>query len=279
MDNSVQTTIDITLGQDQLEGTAAKLSRWLQQPGAEVTAGDPLVELETDKVAMEICAPGTGRLEEILKQPGDDIEPEMILGKIALGQTALEQAEPVLNEQSKPPSDSSAAPVDASSMMGPAVRKLVRDHDLDISLICGTGRGGRVTRADVMAYLKRPVTGKAVTSDSSAQLQGKRIPHSTMRQSIARHMSESLLHTSPHVTSVFELDMSNLIEHRRWHKEFAEQGVKLTFTAYFLAACVGAIRAVPQVNGRFHQDAMELFEQINIGVGTPWAITDWLCRW
>jgi len=90
-----------------------------------------------------------------------------------------------------------------------------------------------------------------------------------MRQSIAKHMVESLLHTAPHVTSVFELDMSNVIEHRRWHKkEFAEQGVNLTFTAYFLAASVAAIQAVPQVNSRFHEDALEVFEQINIGVGT-----------
>ena len=153
--------------------------------------------------------------------------------------------------------------------MGPAVRRLMRDHDLDISLICGTGRGGRVTRTDVMTYLEKRNAEDTQGARPSGDLVGKRIPHTAMRQSIARHMSESLLHTSPHVTSVFELDMSNIIEHRRWHKkEFAEQGVKLTFTAYFLVACVQAIRAVPQVNARFHQDALELFEQINIGVGT-----------
>jgi len=90
-----------------------------------------------------------------------------------------------------------------------------------------------------------------------------------MRKAIAKHMVESLLHTSPHVTSVFEMDMSNIIEHRRWHKkEFAEQGVKLTFTAYFLAATVKAMAAVPQMNARYHDDALELFEDINIGVGT-----------
>ena len=82
MKNNLPTMIDITLAEDQLEGTAAKLSQWLVQPGAAVAAGDPVVELETDKVAMEVCAPEAGRLETILKQPGDDIEPAMVLGRL-----------------------------------------------------------------------------------------------------------------------------------------------------------------------------------------------------
>ena len=82
-------------------------------------------------------------------------------------------------------------------------------------------------------------------------------------------MVESLLHTSPHVTSVFEMNMSNIIEHRKWHKkEYADQGVKLTFTAYFLAAIVKAVKSAPEVNARFHQDALEIFSDINIGVST-----------
>jgi 2-oxoglutarate dehydrogenase E2 component (dihydrolipoamide succinyltransferase) len=90
-----------------------------------------------------------------------------------------------------------------------------------------------------------------------------------MRKAIARHMVDSLLVTSPHVTSVFEMNMSNVIEHRRWHKkEYAEQGINLTFTAYFLAASVAAIREVPEVNARYHDDHLEIIEDVNIGVGT-----------
>jgi len=274
MKNNLPTMIDITLAEDQLEGTAAKLSQWLVQPGAAVAAGDPVVELETDKVAMEVCAPEAGRLEKILKQPGDDIEPAMVLGRLVqLGGSLLPEQEQEKEQEQRPESAPSANPAtqsdDAITLVGPAVRRLMRDHDLDISLICGTGRGGRVTRTDVMTYLEKRNAGDTQGTRTSGDLVGKRIAHTAMRQSIARYMSESLLHTSPHVTSVFELDMSNIIEHRRWHKkEFSEQGVKLTFTAYFLVACVQAIRAVPQVNARFHQDALELFEQINIGVGT-----------
>ena len=270
MKNNLPTMIDITLAEDQLEGTAAKLSQWLVQPGAAVAAGDPVVELETDKVAMEVCAPDAGRLEEIHKQPGDDIEPTMVLGRLVpLGQPLLPEQGQEQKPESAPPANTPAQSDDASSLMGPAVRRLMRDHDLNINLICGTGRGGRVTRTDVMTYLEKRNSEDTQGARPSGDLAGKRIPHTSMRQTIAQHMSESLLHTSPHVTSVFELDMSNIIEHRRWHKkEFSEQGVKLTFTAYFLLACVQAIRAVPQVNARFHQDALELFEQINIGVGT-----------
>lgn len=265
MKNNLQKMIDITLAEEQLEGTAAKLSHWLVEPGTTVAAGDPVLELETDKVAMEVCAPESGRLEEILKQPGDDIEPEMVLGKLLPLQSSPKQPETVEPAATK----KRETFVDASTLVGPAVRRLVRDHDVDINLISGTGRGGRVTRADVMAFLQKPSNQHAEVANPKGKLVGQRVPHTPMRQSIARHMTESLLHTSPHVTSVFEVDMSNLIEHRRWYKkEFAEQGVKLTFTAYFLAACVQAIKAVPQVNARFHQDALELFEQINIGVGT-----------
>ena len=228
MKNNLQTMIDITVAEDQIEGTVAKLSQWLVEIGTAVSAGDPVLELETDKVAMEVCAPEAGRLEEMLKQPGDDIEPAMVMGKLIPLDLSVQSGAPVSVEPEK------TLAKDASSLLGPAVRRLVRDHDLDISLIPGTGRGGRVTRADVTAFLQKPDTEVA---QSTGKLVGTRIPHTPMRLSIARHMSESLLQTSPHVTSVFELDMSNVIEHRRWHKkEFAEQGVKLTFTAYFLVA-------------------------------------------
>ena len=143
----------------------------------------------------------------------------------------------------------------------------MRENSLDIKLIPASGRGGRVTRYDVAAYLEN-ASNQAVKS-AMRSLTGTRIPHTPMRKAIANHMVESLLHTSPHVTSVFEMDMSNIIEHRRWHKkEFSERGVKLTLSAYFLAASVAGIKAVPQMNAKFHDDALELFDDVNIGVGT-----------
>ena len=262
-------SIDITLPADELEGTAAKLSHWLVDLGSTVVSGEPILELETDKVSMEICAPASGCLQEIIKQPGDEIEPDMVLGRLVAGTPGI-PGTPDTESCQAMVSETTAPEVNGQELIGPAVRKLVREHNLNLSEIAGSGRDGRVTREDVMAFLQHRESTPAVCSDGpKSRLAGKRIPHSPMRQSIAKHVVESLLHTSPHVTSVFELDMSNLIEHRRWHKkEFADQGVNLTFTAYFLAASVAAIQAVPQVNARFHDDALEVFEQINIGVGT-----------
>ncbi len=284
--------LDITLPADQLEGTTAKVSEWLVECGAELAKGDPVLELETDKVTMEICAPSDGRLAEILKFPGDDVEPSAVLGRL----TAVESKANIQNNTPKkvaadktPVKEASLekAALDQSSLefensarhlVGPVVRRLLREHDLNIDLIRGSGRRGRVTREDVLNFIQNPPPKSALPASSpsphtpsapAAKLVGTMIPHTPMRKAIAKHMVESLLHTSPHVTSVFEMDMSNIIEHRRWHKkEFAEQDVKLTFTAYFLAATVKAMAAVPQMNARYHDEALELFEDINIGVGT-----------
>lgn len=288
----MSTLIDIILPADQLEGTSATLSKWLIAIGATVKAGDPLIELETDKVSMEICAPADGVLREITVTEGTEVEVDTVLGRLSHdigdagdsenagdsdksgdsgGPAAVVQAPPAVPaEQAGDPS--------GRNLIGPAVRRLLRRHNLDIDLIDGSGKRGRVTRDDVRAYLANgqpPGDATSLASPFSAverqgrALQGKMVPHSQMRKAIANHMVESLLHTSPHVTSVFEMNMHNIIEHRRWHKaEYAEYGVKLTFTAYFLAAIVKAAQKVPQVNARFHDDALELFDDINIGVGT-----------
>lgn len=278
--------IDIILPADQLEGTSATLSKWLVAVGAQVKDGDPIIELETDKVSMEICAPSDGVLSEVLAQEGQNVEVDAVLGRMSKGaggaQTAaVESAAPMPVQTSAPAqSDSTAQDDSARHLIGPAVRRLLKEHDLDINLISGTGRRGRVTRDDVRAYIANPqprIQAAPVASPSpyaameraARPLNGKLIPHSNMRKSIANHMVESLLHTSPHVTSVFEMNMSNIIEHRRWHKkEFEALGVKLTFTAYFLAAMAQAVKKVPQTNARFHADALEIFEDVNIGVGT-----------
>lgn len=287
--------IDIILPADQLEGTSATLSKWLVAIGAVVKDGDPIIELETDKVSMEICAPADGTLSEMVANEGEQVEVDTVLGRLSAGCAAVISSDIVdVNSDSQfEPTSSTASVADKSPiedgsarhLIGPAVRRLLALHELDIELIAGTGRRGRVTRDDVRAYIANPALGRTpttqpqipVTSSSPYQaaerkarpLQGEKVPHTNMRKAIANHMVESLLHTSPHVTSVFEMNMTNIMEHRRWHKkEFAELDVKLTFTAYFLAAMAKAVQTVPQVNARFHEDALELFKDVNIGVGT-----------
>ncbi|MFT5759401.1 MAG: 2-oxoglutarate dehydrogenase E2 component (dihydrolipoamide succinyltransferase) [Alteromonadaceae bacterium] len=291
-----QLVADIILPASQLEGTSATLAKWLVNLGEHVNEGTPIIELETDKVSMEICAPITGTLTKINANEGDSIIVDTILGQLTSGQQIAVETIKVGNENSSVHAmiterlnkESILDKNSAHHLIGPAVRRLLKEHSLNIDLILGTGRRGRVTRNDVLAYLANAPVNETPTTVSktvnevvsatmpylinqpvSRPLQGTMVPHTNMRKAIANHMVSSLLETSPHVTSIFEMDMSNIIAHRKWHKkEFAQQGVKLTFTAYFLAAIVKSAQAVPQVNARFHQDALELFADINIGVGT-----------
>lgn len=267
------TTIDITLAAEQLEGTKATLSQWLVTAGDAVSAEQPVAELETDKVSIEITAPADGTILEISAEVGAEVRPGQVLGRIARSSTATAQpravAAPVATASTGPQSQPQSNDT-ARKLVGPAVRKLVAQHNLNLDRIPGTGRDGRVTRNDVMAYLDSTEAKPDTPSTTNiGGIPSRKIPHTQMRKTIANHMVESLLHISPHVTSVFEMDMSRIIFHRQQHKQaFADKETNLTFTAYFLAACVKAMQAAPEMNARFHKDALELFDQINIGVGT-----------
>ncbi len=259
--------VDIILPADQLEGTSAKLAQWLFKTGDTVKQGEPIAEVETDKVVMEICAPSQGVLYETWVETGDVIETDVVLGRI----------DPTLKPstlQDKSNTSISDPDENAKDCTSPAVRRLLKQNTLSIEQIAGSGRRGRVTRDDVRAFIANP--DKKDTTSNPASIathpNSRRVPHSNMRRTIANHMVKSLLHTSPHVTSVFEMNLNHIIQHRKWHKkDYAEIGINLTFTAYFLAAMVKAVQAVPEANARFHEDALEIFESINIGVGTALA--------
>ncbi|WP_196138333.1 dihydrolipoamide acetyltransferase family protein [Aliikangiella sp. G2MR2-5] len=289
--------IDIVLPEGQLEGTSATLSAWLVKEGDSVKKGDPLAELETDKVVMEVCADANGVISKLTANLGDDVAPEQVLGQLAIGEVNAvvtsgvgASAEKMVEmsattETAEVSTTELSGDESARAFISPAVRRLLRENDLTIEPIPGTGKRGRVTRDDVINYLKDPKPRTIETAQEAAPvkspsplasidrqsrpLKGEMVAHSQMRKSIASHMVESLLETSPHVTSVFEMDMTNIMEHRKWHKkEYEELGVKLTFTSYFLAAMAKAVKEVPQTNARFHADALEIFTDVNIGVGT-----------
>ena len=270
--------IPIVLQADQTEGTQATVAQWLKQPGDSVQKDEPLIELETDKVMMEVTAPSDGVLQEIHLQPGDAVDPEQILGTIAAGavsktlnampqakHSSLTPKEKNREVNTEPTAGASNPP--SITVISPAVRRLTREHNLDLDNITGSGKNGRVTSRDIQAYLKNPSTSHSIrsyTADESSEM----IPHTMMRQRIAEHMQHSV-QTAPHVTSVFDMDLSNIIAHRKQHKEnFAQRGAKLTFTAYFIAATVQAMRAEPKVNSQFHTDALEVFSHMHIGIGT-----------
>jgi 2-oxoglutarate dehydrogenase E2 component (dihydrolipoamide succinyltransferase) len=251
------------------EGTTAAIRTWFKQVGEMVREGEPLVELETDKVAMEVAAPATGRLAAILIAQGD-VEPGALLGHIEPREDTVAAA-PV--ERPRPPE----VHAEPELRLSPAVRKLVSESGIDPGSLAGTGKGGRITRDDVVQALEQrtrpepvtPTTPKlAPVQHARSGLRSTIIPHSPMRRRIAEHMAHSVA-VAPHVTAVFEADLSAIIADRAAKKAgFATQGVNLTFTAYFVQACVEAMKVAPTVNSRWHEEHLEVFSSMNIGIGT-----------
>jgi 2-oxoglutarate dehydrogenase E2 component (dihydrolipoamide succinyltransferase) len=275
-------TIEIRAPSEQTEGTRSQVQRWLKSIGDAVVENEPLIELETDKVTIEIPAPAAGVLAEILKQEQDEIAPGELLGRIQAGGAshAAAKAVPVKETAHAPAIDdatTAALSAHAVALSGgrnsPAVRRLLSEHKLHASEVRGSGAGGRITVDDVLEHVakKQPAASPRVREQPAAPAagQGRRVPHTSVRKRIAERMVESLLHTAPHVTTIFELDLSAVLAHRAQHRaDFEQRGASLTLTAYFLAACVDAIREVPEVNSRWSDDALEIYDNIDIGVGT-----------
>jgi 2-oxoglutarate dehydrogenase E2 component (dihydrolipoamide succinyltransferase) len=257
---------------DQSEGTRSQVLRWVKAVGERVRVNEPLVELETDKVTVEIPAPASGVLRQIMKDEGAEVLPGDLLAHIELDAMAAaaptERAPQQASPAAAPSPAATAAPgTGARAQLSPAVRRLMAEHGIAAESLQGSGEGGRITAEDVL----QRVQARAVEPRDAAQapVAARRVPHSHMRKSIAAHMVQSLLHTAPHVTSVFEADMSAVEAHRTRHRtEFAERGAPLTLTAYFLAAAVAAIRAVPEANSRWDEAALEIYDAIHIGIAT-----------
>jgi len=253
----VANPVDVLTPPDQ-EGTEAVVLRWFKRIGDAVVEHEPLLELETDKVTVEIPAPASGQLLEILKAEKEAVVPGTVLGRIAPGSAATRarQAGPAI-------AAAPATPRTDEAMLSPAVRRLLSEHNLDAAKIPASGKGGRLTAQDVTRFLE-----KAPAPLSASTTASRHVPHSAIRRRIAAHMTESVA-TAPHVTTLFEADMSRVVAHRRQNaSEYEARGAKLTYTAYFVAAAVKGLLAIPEVNATFHADSLEIFNDCNVGVGT-----------
>jgi 2-oxoglutarate dehydrogenase E2 component (dihydrolipoamide succinyltransferase) len=276
--------IDVVVPLEQ-EGTKAVVRAWLRQVGDRVELNDPLVELETDKVAMEVPAPAAGVLREILLDSDAEAVPGAVLGRIAPVADVLgNEPETVRPERSRggPPSEAEAAQGLASarqdvstsldtngeSRLSPSVRRALLQHDIDPAKIEGTGRDGRITRADVDRAVEAATKVQPQAAPSDSSIRAHSVPHDRMRLKIAENMLASVTQ-APHVTAMFEADFSAIVRHRDRHKAaFAKKGVKLSYTAYIVAAAAEAMKVAPAINSRWHDDRLELFDDVNIGVGT-----------
>ena len=263
--------VDVVLPQDQVEGTRSQVQRWLKAVGEIARRDEPLVEIETDKVTVEVPAPVDGVLAEIVAPEGADVAPGDVLARMQAGAVHARPAgrtsgtAAAVAKPSVQPRDAPQTP----GTLSPAVRRLLAERGLSADAIRGSGEGGRITVDDVLAAAPgaaAPAAAAAAAPDDSGV---RRVPHTPMRRRIAAHMVESLLRTAPHVTTVFQADMTAVLADRARRKaQFERQGYPLTLTAYFVAACVVAIREVPEANSRWTDDALLVHERIDIGIGT-----------
>ena len=247
------------------DGTRATILRWCKSVGDAVVKDEPLLELETDKVTVEIPAPADGTLIEILKQVNAEVSPDEVLARLSLlGESASSPratatATAAASSASTPRErQAPAGSGDAHSLLSPAVRRLLREHSIDAAELAGTGLNGRITAHDVERYA---AAQKPIADDT-------RVPHSAIRRRVAEHMVRSVA-AAPHVTTLFEADLTRVLAHRaRNTAAYQSRGVHLTLTAYFVSACATALQTHREVNATFHREALELHRDINIGVGT-----------
>jgi 2-oxoglutarate dehydrogenase E2 component (dihydrolipoamide succinyltransferase) len=289
--------IDVTmpqLGESITEGT---VSKWLKHPGDVVRKYEPLLEVTTDKVDDAIPAPGDGTLLEILVQEGQTVRVGTLLARLGAqdstdrGESSRERAAP--GSPSAP--EAPQPPGGKRPPVSPVVARMLAEHGLDLSQIPGTGLGGRVSKQDVLRFLEatgdrqaarggRQQGAEPASNDAEAvappqrstapALQGSNVqmlseelvPLTQMRRSIAEHMQRSV-RTAPHVTSIFEVDASRIVAHReREQAGLARQGIRLTYTAYFVQAAAHALRRVPLLNARYSDEGIVMHRQVHIGV-------------
>lgn len=259
--------IDILVPRDQ-EGTEASVGKWLTKTGDPVQEHQPVLEINTDKVSVEIAAPAAGVLVEQTKREGEQVKAGELLGRIETSahSTPANSALTASSDKDRPhPGDSPGNHASAvSEGLSPAVRRLLRQHSLDVAAIPKLSRGTRVTIQDVEAYLAQHEASSTETPGTHSR-KGRMIPHTPMRRSIAAHMTRSV-QTAPHVTSVFEADLSTVLRDRDKRKEAAGSEDVPSITAYLIRAAIEAIREVPRANSRWHDDHLEIFDWIDFGV-------------
>jgi 2-oxoglutarate dehydrogenase E2 component (dihydrolipoamide succinyltransferase) len=283
------------LGESVVEGT---VTRWLKAEGDSIEEFEALVEINTDKVDTEVPSPASGTvlklyvgenqtvqagtLLAVVGEPGEDIPEEPAAPVAPEAAVASPAAEPA-------PAPARQTGAKEPGFISPVVARIAAENKLDLSRIKGTGRDGRITKKDALAAAQAgaaagadpwdsPASGElfrpseevygasASGAPASTHAPGEVISHTPVRRSIAAHMLRSVA-TSPHVTTVMEADMGCVVAHRAAHKaQFARDGVKLTFTAYFAAAAVAALKAVPVVNASWSEDGIVLHPHVNLGV-------------
>ena len=270
------------LGEGVEEVTVIK---WLKKEGDSVSELEPLLEVNTDKVDTEIPAPASGTVLKILAEEGVPAKVGAVLALIGKPGESVEgsSSSTLMKTKSKVESQTSVAPPPGTldvrpstkqdiGFISPVVAKIAAEHSVNLQQVQGTGLNGRITKNDVLAFVEGgkqkdiPVTRHP--SPVAPLIGDQMITHTAIRRQIAEHMVMSK-HTSPHVLTVMEADMNRVVKHRSLNKEvFARDGVKLTFTAYFMMAIVAGLKAYPNVNSSWTDEGILVHKAINLGMAT-----------
>jgi pyruvate dehydrogenase E2 component (dihydrolipoamide acetyltransferase) len=294
------------MGESIFEGT---ITKWLKKPGDKVQRDEPLFEISTDKVDAEIPAPASGILQDIKVVEGNTVQVNTVVGTIAGdGEAAAPSKSPA---SAPPPKAQAAAPAarvpaepqtapqpardedDDHARSSPLVRKIAREHNVNLSQLSGTGMGGRITKQDIMAFLERPDTAvpasapagaRAATASapassprtapiSAASIPGDLVPMTQMRKIIAQRMIESR-RTSAHVHCMFEVDITRIVQIRNKTKSAFEQrhGARLTFMPFFVRAVIIGLQQFPIVNASIEGENIRYHRHVNVGIAVA---LDW----
>ncbi len=278
-----------TLGESVKEAT---IGQWFKKPGETVSADEPLVELETDKVTIEVPAPSAGVLAEVLVAAGETVEVGALLGSIGEGSGAAPAA-----AAKAAPAPAKAAPAAAPAPakaageqpLSPAVRKAVAETGVDPAAIAGSGKGGRPTKADVLAAAAaqpaepvavampavsapapQPVVVRAPSVPDDAARE-ERVRMNKLRQTIARRLKDAQ-NTAAMLTTFNEVDMTAVMELRKTYRDIFEKkhGVRLGFMGFFVKACIQALKEIPAVNAEI--DGTDIiyknYYHVGVAVGT-----------
>jgi 2-oxoglutarate dehydrogenase E2 component (dihydrolipoamide succinyltransferase) len=277
-----------TLGESVTEAT---IGRWFKKAGDAVAVDEPLVELETDKVTIEVPAPSAGVLGEIVAKDGETVAVGALLGQITDGaggaKPAAAPAKPAAPAPAAAPAAAAPAPAQKSAPvdapLAPSVRKISAESGIDAATVPGSGKDGRVTKGDMLAAIEKAASAPTPINQSAAAVQVRapspaddaareeRVKMTRLRQTIARRLKD-VQNTAAMLTTFNEVDMTNVMALRSQYKDVFEKkhGTKLGFMGFFTKACVQALKDIPAVNAEI--DGSDLiyknYYHVGVAVGT-----------
>lgn len=239
----------------------ATVSKWFKQPGDSVKQDEPVAELETDKVTLEVNAPASGVLKDIKAAQGATVKVGALLGTMEEGAVGNQPA--AAKPAAAAPAPAASAPASNADKSGPAARKLADEGNINLAAVASSGKDGRVTKGDVLAH--SPSAPAAGPANNAAR--EERVKMTKLRQTIAKRLKESQ-NTAAILTTFNEIDMSNVMALRNEYKDAFEKkhGIRLGFMAFFVKAAVSALKEIPEVNASIEGDELVYKNYYDIGV-------------